>query len=57
MPFAITLGCGTWGGNVTTENYTYKHYMNVIWVSRMTPSLSEPSDERLFGDNGETLGL
>jgi len=56
MPFTITLGCGTWGGNITTENITYKHYMNVTWVSRMIPSMEEPSDESLFGNIGDRLG-
>jgi sulfoacetaldehyde dehydrogenase len=55
MPFTITLGCGTWGGNITTENITYKHYMNVTWVSQLIPSLQEPSDESLFGNIGERL--
>ncbi|MDP2791106.1 MAG: aldehyde dehydrogenase family protein, partial [Rectinemataceae bacterium] len=33
MPFTMTLGCGTWGGNITTENVHWKHMINVTWVS------------------------
>ncbi|NDL68868.1 aldehyde dehydrogenase family protein, partial [Anaerotalea alkaliphila] len=49
MPFTLTLGCGTWGGNIASENITYKHFINVTWVSSpITPVI--PSDEELFGD-------
>ena len=27
MAFTMTLGCGTWGGNITTENVTWKHFL------------------------------
>ena len=38
MPMTSSLGCGTWGGNITSENIHLKHYMNVTWVSRPIPS-------------------
>jgi acetaldehyde dehydrogenase/alcohol dehydrogenase len=25
----MTLGCGTFGGNSTTENVTYRHLLNI----------------------------
>ncbi len=34
MPMTSSLGCGTWGGNITSENIHLKHYMNTTWVSR-----------------------
>ena len=34
MPMTSSMGCGTWGGNITNENISLKHYMNVTWVSR-----------------------
>lgn len=37
MPMTPSLGCGTWGGNVISENITTKHYMNTTWVSRTIP--------------------
>ncbi|SNS80952.1 sulfoacetaldehyde dehydrogenase [Anaerovirgula multivorans] len=49
MPMTSSLGCGTWGGNIVSENVNLKHYMNVTWVSRPIPE-DRPSDEELFGD-------
>ena len=49
MPFTISLGCGTWGGNITSENITWKHYINTTWVARPIKGV-EPSDRDLFGD-------
>src|SRR5262249_19649271 len=37
MPMTSSMGCGIWGGNVTNENISLKHYMNVTWVSRPIP--------------------
>jgi len=48
MPFTLTLGCGTWGGNVSSENITWKHFMNVTWVSSPIKEVI-PTDEELFG--------
>jgi sulfoacetaldehyde dehydrogenase len=49
MPMTSSLGCGTWGGNITSENIHLKHYMNVTWVSRPIPE-DRPSEEQLFGE-------
>ncbi len=49
MPMTSSMGCGTWGGNVTSENVHLKHYLNTTWVSRPIPE-DKPSDEELFGD-------
>jgi len=48
MPFTLSLGCGTWGGNIASENVTWKHCMNTTWVSSPIPECI-PSDEELFG--------
>jgi sulfoacetaldehyde dehydrogenase len=48
MPFTLSLGCGTWGGNITTENITLKHFLNVTWVSKQIEA-DIPSDKELFG--------
>ncbi len=55
MPMTSSMGCGTWGGNITSENITLKHYMNVTWVSRPIPE-DRPSEKELFGEffNTET---
>ena len=34
---SMTLGCGTWGGNSTTDSITYKHLLNIKRVAYYTP--------------------
>jgi len=48
MPSTVSLGCGTWGGNITTENINYKHFLNVTWVAQNLTA-NRPSDETIFG--------
>jgi len=48
MPSTVTLGCGTWGGNSTTENIHWKHFINVTWLSLPLP-LNRPTDAQIFG--------
>ena len=49
MPMTSSLGCGTWGGNIVSENVSLKHYMNTTWVSVPIPE-DRPPDEELFGE-------
>ena len=49
MPSTVTLGCGTWGGNITTENIHYKHFINITWLSEPIPPV-KPTDEEMWGD-------
>jgi len=49
MPMTSSMGCGIWGGNITNENISLKHYMNVTWVSRPLPE-DKPSEQELFGE-------
>jgi sulfoacetaldehyde dehydrogenase len=49
MPMTSSLGCGTWGGNITSENIHLKHYMNTTWVSRPIAE-DRPSEQDLFGE-------
>jgi sulfoacetaldehyde dehydrogenase len=55
MPFTLTLGCGTWGGNITTENISLKHFMNVTWISKPIEPVV-PDEEKLFGEYWEKFG-
>lgn len=48
MPSTVSLGCGTWGGNITTENINYKHFLNVTWVADYIDPV-KPSDDEIFG--------
>jgi sulfoacetaldehyde dehydrogenase len=56
MPMTSSLGCGVWGGNITNENISLKHYMNTTWVSRPIAE-DRPPEKELFGEfyNTETL--
>ncbi len=49
MPMTSSMGCGVWGGNITNDNISLKHYMNVTWVSRPIPE-DRPSEPELFGE-------
>lgn len=48
MPMTLSLGCGTWGGNISSENISWKHLLNTTWVSYPIPN-TQPTDEELFG--------
>lgn len=37
LPFTLSLACGTWGGNISTENVNARHFLNLTWVSRPVP--------------------
>jgi hypothetical protein len=55
MPFSLTLGCGTWGGNITSENITWKHFINTTWISLPIPPAS-PDEAVLFGTHWARYG-
>lgn len=56
MPMTSSLGCGTWGGNITNENIHLKHFLQTTWVSRPIAE-DRPSEQELFGEflNSETF--
>jgi sulfoacetaldehyde dehydrogenase len=33
LPFSLSMGCGTWGGNNFSDNMTYKHYLNITRIA------------------------
>ena len=49
MPFSLSMGCGSWGGNSIDENLTWRHFVNKVHVVR-TISERRPSLEEIFGD-------
>jgi sulfoacetaldehyde dehydrogenase len=55
MPFTLTLGCGTWGGNITSENIHWKHFMNVTWVSKPIEPV-EPDQQQIFAEYWQKFG-
>lgn len=51
MRQTFSLGCGSWGGNGTNNNITWRDLINETWVSKpLAQPKVLPSDEELFGD-------
>jgi len=44
-----TLGCGSWAGNMSSDNIDWRHFLNYTWLSIPIPE-HIPPDEELFGD-------
>ena len=50
MRQTFSLGCGSWGGNATNNNITWRDLINETWVSKpLAQTKVIPSDEALFG--------
>ena len=49
MPFSLSMGCGSWGGNSIDENLNWRHFVNKVHVVRTIPE-RRPSLEEIFGD-------
>jgi sulfoacetaldehyde dehydrogenase len=50
MRQTFSLGCGSWGGNATNNNITWRDLINETWVSKPLVKAKElPSDDVLFG--------
>ena len=45
MPFSLSMGCGTWGGNSVNDNVNYRHFMQSTKIER-----EHPADEPSLGD-------
>ncbi len=55
MPFTMTLGCGTWGGNASSDNITWKHFLNYTLVSKPIEPVI-PDEKKIFGDYWNEFG-
>ena len=55
MPFSLSMGCGSWGGNTLDGNFNFRQLMNVTKIVRIIPS-REPSLEAIFGDYWDAAG-
>lgn len=47
MPFSLSMGCGTWGGNSVNENVNFRHFLQSTKIVREIPS-NEPSLDDIF---------
>ena len=52
LPFSLSMGCGTWGGNSISDNLNYRHFLNITRVVHplRSDNVREPTVEELFGD-------
>jgi sulfoacetaldehyde dehydrogenase len=48
LPFSLSMGCGTWGGNSFSDNLNYRHFMNITRIVRAIPP-NEPTVDDIFG--------
>ncbi len=49
MPFSLSMGCGSWGGNSVDENVHWKHFLQSTKIVREIPP-REPSLDEIFSD-------
>ena len=55
MPFSLSMGCGSWGGNSIDENFNHRHLMNITKIVRTIPT-NEPSLDDVFADYWKQAG-
>ena len=49
LPFSLSMGCGSWGGNSIDENLNWEHFINKVKIVRVIEE-DKPNLEDLFGD-------
>lgn len=55
MPFSLSMGCGSWGGNSIDENLHWKHFMQTTKIVREIPN-REPAVEDIFNTYWAEVG-
>lgn len=55
MPFSLSMGCGSWGGNSIDDNLHWRHFLNTTRIVRPIPP-REPSLEEVFGAYWQVAG-
>ena len=55
MPFSLSMGCGSWGGNSIDENLNWRHFVNKVHVVRTIPE-RRPSLDEIFSDYWNEYG-
>ena len=55
LPFSLSMGCGSWGGNAIDENLHWRHFVNRVKIVRPVAS-REPSLEDIFADYWSQVG-
>ncbi|KGL02767.1 aldehyde dehydrogenase family protein [Thalassobacter sp. 16PALIMAR09] len=55
MPFSLSMGCGSWGGNSIDTNLHWRHFMQTTKIVREIPA-NEPAVEDIFCDYWDEAG-
>ena len=55
LPYTLSLSCGTWGGNITTENVNARHMINETWVSKPIAPRTI-NEDALFSEHWKKYG-
>ncbi len=55
LPFSMSIGCGTWGGNGFSDNLNYRHFLNITRIVRPIPP-REPRVEDIYDDYWRRYG-
>lgn len=55
MPFSLSMGCGTWGGNAVDENVHWRHFLQSTKIVREIPA-REPTLDDIFADYWKDAG-
>ncbi|UDM51358.1 aldehyde dehydrogenase family protein [Cupriavidus sp. MP-37] len=55
LPFSLSMGCGTWGGNNFSDNLGWRQYLN---ITRIAEPIAErvPDERELLGDYFARVG-
>ncbi len=48
LPFSLSMGCGTWGGNSFSDNMHWRHFLNITRIARPIPE-KVPAEAEIFG--------
>jgi len=47
LPFSLSMGCGSWGRNSSTDNLNYRHFLNITRIARRMPE-RVPDEAEIF---------
>ncbi len=47
LPFSLSMGCGTWGGNNFSDNMTYRQFLNITRIAHPIPERVPSVDDVL----------
>lgn len=47
LPFSLSMGCGTWGGNSFSDNMHWRHFLNISRIVRPIPE-QVPTEIEIF---------